>query len=118
MIFFRCLQLLPLGENFFRRIHTNLISEHMWVTMNEFLVYSAGHVFQVEMVRLLGQAGVHDDLQKQVPQLLLKVFEILVVDGLQCFGAFLDQASGQRLVGLLAVPRASVGAAQGGHDFP
>ena len=41
--------------------------------------------------------------------------EIVPVDGVEQLAAFVDQAARERLVGLLAVPRTTVGGAQAGH---
>ena len=43
------------------------------MTVDELVVHGAGHVGQVEAPLLVGQAGVEDDLEEQVAQLLLQV---------------------------------------------
>ncbi len=49
------------------------VAEDVRMAVDELVVHAARHVGQVELPGLVGQAGVEDDLEQQVPQLLLQV---------------------------------------------
>ena len=48
---------------------------------------------------------------------LAHVRDVIPVDRVEQLAALVDQAAGQRLVGLLAIPRAAVGCAKPGHGL-
>ena len=49
------------------------VAEHVRVAVHQLVVHPARDVGQVELALLVGQAGVEDDLEQQVAQLLLQV---------------------------------------------
>ncbi len=92
----------------------------MGMAGDQLVVHPPSHVGQGERPLLGGQLGVEGDLEQQVAQLLLEVGQAhrrprparrsrggnQLVDGLEHLVALLQQVAAQRVVGLLAVPRA------------
>ncbi len=90
----------------------------MRVAGHQLVVHAAGHLGQVEPPLLGRQAGVEEDLEQQVAQLLFEVVDRLdldavaglgpgqLVDGVDHLVGLLQEVAGERGVGLLAVPRA------------
>ena len=66
------LDLLPVRHHLLRPAHLD-VAEHVRVAVDQLVVDTPGHPGQVELVLLPGQAGMEDDLEEQVPQLLLEV---------------------------------------------
>ncbi len=91
---------------------TSTLGEDVGVAEDELVVDAPGHVGQGETALLGAEGGVEDDLEEQVAELLLERDVALVLvgaeqlDGVEDLVALLDQVAGERLVGLLPVPRA------------
>ena len=73
-------------------------------------------VGQVEDARLGGELGVEHDLEQQVAELAGELGRGARLERVVDLVGLLEQVLAQRLVGLLAVPRAAVGLAQPGGD--
>jgi len=58
------------------------------------------------------------DVEQKVAEFLAEVGIVMPIDGLQEFADFLDQAVANRLVGLFAIPRATIGGTEpcGGRE--
>ena len=68
---------LPVGDDLVRTVGID-VTEHVRVAVDELVVHTARHPGQVEAAGLGGQAGVEDDLEEQVAQLLLEVAYAMV----------------------------------------
>lgn len=94
-----------------------LAAKDVGVPVDQFVGDGTGNVVEVETVGFAGELGVEDDLQQQVAEFLAQGGMVAGLDGVQDFVGFLDQIVAQRPVGLFAVPRATVGAAEALHDL-
>ena len=74
------------------------------------------YILDRKMIRLSLDLRVKDHLKQNVSQLLPKQGGILPVDRFHCFVDLLDKAVSNALMGLLAIPRASLLRAQKRHD--
>ena len=73
---------------------------------------------EIEQSRLLGHAGVEDDLQQKVAELLAKVLGFAALDRVGDLVGLLDGVGRNGREGLLDVPgTAGLRVAQGGHDL-
>ena len=88
----------------------------MRVPSDELVGDGAGGLLEVERLALAGQLAVEDDLQQQVAALLEHLVVVVGLDGVDQLVHLLDGVEADRLVILLAIPRAAAGAAQAGHD--
>ena len=88
--------------------------EDMRVAAHELLHLGLHHVADRERALRLGDVGVEEDVEEQVAQFLLDRLRVLFVDGLHDLERLLDGQLLDRVVRLLAVPRAL--AAQAAHD--
>ena len=76
------------------------------------------HVAEIEGALLLRHAGVEDDLQQQIAELVLQVGEIVARDGVGDLVGFLERIGRDGPEILLQVPRAAAaGRAQRRHDL-
>ena len=101
------------------------VAEHVGMAGHQLVVHPPGHVGQGEGALLGGQPRVEGDLEQQVAELLLQVGQsvgigggvvlVELVEGFEHLVALLEQVAAQRVVGLLAVPRALD--PQGGHQL-
>jgi hypothetical protein len=78
----------------------------VWVAAAELVHDALDDVVEGVLARLLGDDGVEPDLQEQVAELLAQVVRVAGLDGLERLPGLLDEVAPQRLVGLLALPRA------------
>jgi indole-3-glycerol phosphate synthase len=62
----------------------------------------------------LGELGVENDLDQDIPELFAHVRQVQPVDRIEQLAAFIDKTARERLVGLLLVPRAASRPAQAG----
>jgi hypothetical protein len=91
-------------------------TEDVWVAGEELLGDGVGHAGEVEAPFLLGDAGLENDLQQEIPELLAVRLGVSVLDGLEDLVGLLEDVGAQRREGLLPVPGASVRAPEAGHD--
>ena len=80
----------------------------MGVTADKLLIDSPGDVLQIETSHFLGQARVHDYLQKKIAQFLFHQFGIIAINGFKHFRSLFHQAARKGKVSLLTVPWATV----------
>ena len=73
------------------RIVGVLVAEHMRMPANEFRGDGLDHVAEVEGALFLRHAGVKDDLQQQIAELVLKVVEIVARDRVGDLVGFLER---------------------------
>src|SRR5690625_5936532 len=85
------------------------------MSSNQLLIDFARNLIKGKMTSLLRNSRMENDLQKNITQLLPHVLHVVPVDCFEKLSRFLDQAAGQRLMGLLAIPRTSVGSTQAHH---
>src|SRR5690625_1251831 len=85
------------------------------MSSNQLLIDFARNLIKGKMTSLLRNSRMENDLQKNITQLLQHVLHVVPVDCFEKLSRFLDQAAGQRLMGLLAIPRTSVGSTQAHH---
>ncbi len=72
---------------------------------------------EIEPAALFGHAGVKDDLEQQIAQLIPNLLRLAGLDGVRNFVGLLDRVGRDRLEGLLDVPRtAALGTSEPGHD--
>src|SRR5205085_1594233 len=90
-------------------------AEDVRVAPDELLVDLARDVVEIEIPAFGRELGVKHHLDQHVPEFLAHVRDVVPVDGFEQFAALVDQAAGERLVRLLAIPRASVGRPQPRH---
>ena len=81
-----------------------LASENMRMPGDHFGGDRLHDVAEIEQPAFLGHAGVEDDLEQQVAQLVLQVGPVLVLDGAGDFIGFLDRVRRDGGEGLLACP--------------
>ena len=94
------------------------IAEHMRMAPQELFRDRLHHVAEVEGALLLRHAGVIDDLQQEVAELLAQVGEIAAGDGVGHFVGFLQRVGSDAGEVLLQVPGATgAGRAQRRHDL-
>ena len=89
----------------------------MRVATDELVGDGAGGLLEVERLALAGQLAVEDDLQQQVAALLEHLVVVVGLDGVDQLVHLLDGVETDRFVILLAIPRATAGAAQARHDL-
>ena len=75
-----------------------------------------GHVSDGELAVFAGDLRVEYDLQKHVAQFVVEGVHIVAVAGVHGFVGFLDEVGAQRLMRLLAIPRAAAGRAKDVDD--
>jgi hypothetical protein len=75
------------------------------------------HVGDGELILLGGDLGVEEDLEQQVPELLLDVEPVATLQGLHHFVGLFDQVPLQGGSGLLVVPGTAPRPAESSHDF-
>jgi len=88
------------------------VAEDVRVAADELVGDGAGGFLEVERLSLPGQLAVEDDLQQEVAAFLEHLVVVLRLDGVDEFVHLLDGVEADRLVILLAVPRAAARAAQ------
>ncbi|MBT9149736.1 MAG: hypothetical protein DDT27_01428 [Dehalococcoidia bacterium] len=79
------------------------------MTADKLFVYMAQNIGEIKLTGFLGNLGVQADLKQEVPQLLTESVRILLLDRLQRLICLFDEIGFERLVGLDAVPGATVG---------
>ena len=88
------------------------------MAVDELLTDAVGHIVQIEAPLLLLHARMKDDLQQNVPQLLLQVLGVSLVDGLGGLIGLLQQIAPDGVMVLLPVPGTSAGRPQDADDLP
>ncbi len=73
-------------------------------------------VGQVEDALFRGELGMEDDLEPQVAELIREGWGRAALEGVVDLVGLLEQMVPERLVGLLAIPRAAVGSAEALRD--
>ena len=100
------------------RVEIAGVAEHVRVAADEFGGDRLDDAAEIEQSRLLGHAGVEDDLQQKVAEFLAKVLGLAALDRVGDLVGFLDRIGGDRGEGLLDVPgTAGLRVAQRGHDL-
>ena len=74
------------------------------------------HIVQGEEPLLLRHSGVENHLEQHIPQLLLEVSGVLLVDGFHRLIGLLQHVPPDALVGLLPIPGTAARLAQQRHD--
>ena len=67
------------------RRRRTLIAEHMRMPAHEFRGDGLDHGAEIERARFLGHAGMKDDLEQEIAQLLLEVGEVVAGDCVRDF---------------------------------
>jgi hypothetical protein len=99
-----------------KRIPEACILEHMGMPPDHLGGDGIDHVTEAEASVFLSHAGVIDDLQQEIAELVLEPVEIVPCDGVGDLVSFLDRVWRDRREALLAIPRAThVGVAQPRH---
>ena len=94
------LDFLPIGA-------LGVLIEQVGVALDQTLTHSVAHVVQVKAPRVLLDAGMEDDLQKHVAQLLLHVVGIVLIQSLAGLVGLFQKIAPDGLVGLGPVPGAA-----------
>ena len=109
---------MPLGLDLLRcRDVTRLLAEDMRMPSNEFGRDVARHIIDIpgRCGVLLRDAGMEDDLQKQIPQLLTQVVASAGLDRLHRLVGLLEQVLDEAVMRLPCIPRAPAGRTQSVH---
>jgi hypothetical protein len=93
------------------------VAENVGMTPDQLVIDAPGHVIEIEVAPLIGQLGMEDHLQQDIAQFLAHVLHIIAVNGVQQLAGLVDERLTQGLVGLLAVPGASIRSPQAGHGL-
>jgi hypothetical protein len=115
-VFFFLLELMPAFEDLGGG-DDSFFAKNMGVTTDKFFGQLLGDCPEVEGFTFPGKLGMKDNVEEHIAKLLPKGVIIPFIDGFQEFVNFLQNHGAQGAVGLFAIPRASVGASQAGHDF-
>ena len=89
----------------------------MRVSTDELVSNGAGSLLEVEYLAFTGQLAVEDNLQQQITTFLKHLLVVVGLDGIDQLVHLLNGVETDRLVILLAVPRAATRAAQARHDL-
>src|SRR3954469_11412438 len=92
------------------------VAEDVRVPAGQLLGDAVAHGSEVELPFLAGDAGLEDDLEQQIAELLAMVGGVPRLDGLDDLVRLLEKIGRERPEGLLAVPRASSRIAELVHD--
>ena len=106
--------IVPVSEDLFGRVRLN-VAENVRVAQDQLPAYAVRDVVKVELVVLLRDARVKDDLKQKVAELLLHQCHVVLVYRLDNLVGLLDEVAADRVVVLLAVPRAAAGLTQDRH---
>jgi len=90
------------------------LPENMRMPPDHLVMDGADHLGSGEAALFAGDLGMKNNLQKQVAHLIRKLGVVPAFEGFQNFVGFFDEIGSQRLMRLLAVPRAPVRRAQSG----
>ncbi len=100
------------------RVLDLVLAEYVRMATNHLVGDRPGHIGEGEGAGLLGHAGVVDDLEQQIAQLLLQLAHLAALDGVGDLVGFFDGVGGDAGEGLLDVPgAAALRVAQPGHDL-
>ncbi len=95
-----------------------LVAEHVGMAADHLRGDGLDDIGEGEGAGLLGEAGVIDDLEQEVAELVLEIDEILALDGVGNLVGFLDRVGRDGAEGLLEIPGATGdGRSQRGHDL-
>ena len=100
-----------------RRFRRHLVTEHMRVPGYHFGGNRFDDAAIIEQPALFGHAGVEDDLEQQIAQLVSYVVPVLLFDRAGHFIGFLDRVGRYGREGLFLVPWAAAWTAQPPHDL-
>jgi hypothetical protein len=92
------------------------IAEDVGVAADEFLTGVLRGVFEREGSAFGGEVGVENDLKEEVAEFFAEVGVIRVADGVDRFAGLLEESGAEGFVGLLAVPRTTLGRAEEADD--
>ena len=84
------------------------IAEDVGMAADHLVGDGLGHGLEIEVAGFLGHAGMEDDLQQQVAQLLLEAGHVVLGDGVGDLVGFLDGVGRDGREGLLDVPGAAI----------
>ena len=98
---------LPVDGLGFGAVDTRLVAEDMGMAPDHLLGNATGDVVEGEVAGFLGHAGVEDDLEQQVAQLVLQVREVLFLDRVGDLVGLLDRVGRDGVEVLFARPRGS-----------
>ena len=94
------------------------VAEHMRMAADQLRGDGLDHVAEIEGALLLRHAGVEDDLQQEVAELLAQVGEVAARDGVGDLVGLFERVGRDGREVLLEVPRAAgAGRAQRRHDL-
>lgn len=113
---FGSFNLLPLCPDTFHILDFDF-SEHMRMATNQFLNDVTRDLIKIKGASFLGKLAVKDDLQQQISQFF---HHFVIVPRFNCihqFVNFLDRVKAEALVRLFAIPRATFGRTEFGHDL-
>jgi hypothetical protein len=112
---FFAFDLLPLAQDR-ARVGCVAVAEDVRVAADKFFAGVLRGVLESEGAAFGGKVGVEDDLKQKVAEFLAEVGVIGIGDGVNGLAGFLEESGAEGFVGLLAVPRATVGRAEEADD--
>jgi len=112
---FLVLDLLPLGQDLVRGCE-GAVTENVRMPADDLVADLPHDVLEIEFAALLRDARLEDDLEQEVAELLAMGRGNSRRHRLERLVSLLEKERRERFVGLLAVPRAPVRAAQAIHD--
>ena len=96
--------------------HRRLISEYVRVAADQLAVQPGDHIRDGEVPGLARHLGIEQHLQQKIAQLLAKIGPMPPLDGVEDLIALFEGIFPDGVEGLLAIPGATTGTAQPGHD--
>jgi hypothetical protein len=97
---------IPLFQNA-GRIMDFILTEDMRMTADQLAVESSHHVIEIKVSCFSGKLRMKNYLEKKVSEFLSQAVEIFGLDTFDDFFGFVAQALYDRLMSLIAIPRAS-----------
>ena len=91
-------------------------SKDVGVAADQLAIEAGNHIRDGEVTRLVGHLRIKEDLEQEVAQLLAKVGPMAPLDRVEDLVGFLERIFPYGVEALLAIPGASTGTAQPGHD--
>ena len=94
------------------RVLCRAVSEDVGMAPDQLPDHRAVHLLPAKLAGVDGQLHLEDDVEQHVPELLDELVAVVSFDGIYQLVALFDDVALHRIVRLLAVPRASIGASQ------
>jgi len=110
-----CFDDFPVAEDF-GGILGAFLAENVGMAANHFFVDFGDDVGDGEAAFFLGDLGMEENLEKEITEFFREFGVVGAVEGIEDFVGFLNEIGTEGGVGLLAVPRATVGRTKACHD--